>query len=116
MFPLEFSQTGNANIAANAEEDCILWHSRFGYLNFQCLQDLKQNGMVIGLPNIKQFNGCEACNYGKLARTSFPHGRSWRAKERLHLVHADLCGPMHVEYLGGRRYFLLFVDDFSRMS
>lgn len=30
-------------------------------------------------------------------------------------MHADLCGPMLVESLGGSRYFLLFLDDYSRM-
>lgn len=27
-----------------------------------------------------------------------------------------LCGPMSVESLGGSRYFLLFTDDYSRIS
>jgi len=31
-------------------------------------------------------------------------------------VHADVCGPMSVESLGGSRYFLLFTDDYSQMS
>jgi len=49
-------------------------------------------------------------------RNSFPVGKSWRASVCLELVHADLCGPMSVESLGGSRYFLLFTDDYSRMS
>ena len=31
-------------------------------------------------------------------------------------MHADLCGPMKTESLGGSCYFLLFTDDYSRMS
>lgn len=31
-------------------------------------------------------------------------------------MHADLCGPMTTESLGGSKYFLIFTDDFSRMS
>lgn len=34
----------------------------------------------------------------------------------MELVHADFCGPMLVESLGGIHYFLLFIDDYSRMS
>lgn len=36
--------------------------------------------------------------------------------ECLGLIHADLCGPMHTESFSGNRYFLLFTDDYSRMS
>ena len=46
----------------------------------------------------------------------FPVGKSWRASTILQLVHADLCGPMQTESFGGSRYFLLFTDDYSRMS
>lgn len=36
-------------------------------------------------------------------------------RAKLHLVHADLCGPMQVESLRGNQYFLVFVDDYTRM-
>jgi transposase InsO family protein len=39
---------------------------------------------------------------------------SFRAKERLELVHGDMCGPVTPATPGGRRYFLLLVDDLSR--
>jgi transposase InsO family protein len=32
----------------------------------------------------------------------------------LELVHGDLCGPITAATPGGKRYFLLLVDDFSR--
>jgi hypothetical protein len=35
-------------------------------------------------------------------------------KERLELVHGDLCGLVTSATPGGRCYFLLFVDDLSR--
>ena len=50
----------------------------------------------------------------KQRRLPFPQPASFRAKERLELVQGDLCGPMTPATPGGRRYFLLLVDDFSR--
>ena len=38
----------------------------------------------------------------------------YRASNQLKLVHADLCGPIAPATPGGRRYFLLLVDDHSR--
>ncbi len=72
--------------------------------------------MVVGLPKIGKLIFCEGCVYGKQNRRSFPIGKSWRASNCLELVHADLCGSMKAESLGGSRYFLLFTDDYSRMS
>lgn len=31
-------------------------------------------------------------------------------------MHADVCGPMYIASLGGSLYFLLFIDDYTRMS
>ena len=50
----------------------------------------------------------------KQRRHPFPQQASFRAKERLELIHRDLCGLVTPVTLGGRRYFLLLVDDLSR--
>lgn len=56
---------------------------------------------------------CEVCVKGKQTRSSYKHTGS-RAENILDLVHADVCGPMSVASLGGAKYFVLFVDDYSR--
>jgi transposase InsO family protein len=57
---------------------------------------------------------CDVCVLTKQRRLPFPQQSSFRAKERLKLVHGDLCGPATPATPGGRRYFLQFVDDISR--
>lgn len=58
---------------------------------------------------------CISCLKGKQSRLPFPvHENS--SKELLHLVHTDLCGPMEEDSLGGNKYFLTFIDDFSRKT
>jgi Integrase core domain len=39
-----------------------------------------------------------------------------RATKVLELVHTDLCWPMEVESMGGSKYFMLFIDDYSRIT
>jgi transposase InsO family protein len=77
---------------------------------------LNQKGMVLGLPKIESLDLCEGCIYGKQKRKSFPVGNAWRASHCLELIHVDLCGPMNTESFGGRRYYFLLTDDFSRIS
>ncbi|CAL2253623.1 unnamed protein product [Prunus armeniaca] len=52
---------------------------------------------------------------GKNQREAFPQESKWRANEPLGLIHSDICGPMQTPSLGGNRYFITFIDDYSRM-
>lgn len=92
-----------------------LWHVRYGHLNFDCLSQLQRLGMVKALPTFKKDNAkCEACIHGKQNRETYPT-RSWRENMCLQLVYNDICGLLESS-LGGGKYFLLFIDDFSRMT
>lgn len=71
--------------------------------------------MVTGLPLLESSNQlCEACVLGKQHRDPFAVGKSRRATQPLQLVHSDICGPMETESHGGNRYFITFIDDYSR--
>jgi len=42
--------------------------------------------------------------------------KAWRAKDLLELIHTNVCGPMRRPSHHNNRYFILFIDDFSRMT
>uniref|UniRef100_A0ACD5ZKI0 Uncharacterized protein n=1 Tax=Avena sativa TaxID=4498 RepID=A0ACD5ZKI0_AVESA len=101
-------------LAARPDDEAWQWHERFEHLHFQALKRLSSKEMVRGLPcleHVEQF--CDVCVVTKQRRLPFPQQASFRAKEKLELVHGDLCGPVTPATPGGRRYFLLLVDDFS---
>ena len=50
---------------------------------------------------------------GKMTKTPFS-GAMEQANDLLEIIHTDVCGPMSVDARGGYRYFLTFIDDFSR--
>ncbi|KAM1003727.1 hypothetical protein ACFX2C_004014 [Malus domestica] len=58
----------------------------------------------------------DGCQFGKQHRDWFPKEKAWRASNHLELVHTDLCGPMQNESIDGNKYFMLLVDDCTRMS
>ncbi|GJT95153.1 retrovirus-related pol polyprotein from transposon TNT 1-94 [Tanacetum coccineum] len=37
-------------------------------------------------------------------------------QEKLYLLHMDLCGPMRVASINGKKYILVIVDDYSRFT
>ena len=102
-------------LAAHTEEASWCWHARFGHLGFQGLQKLSKGEMVRGLSRIEQVDQvCDGCLVGKQRRFPFPAASKFRARRQLELVHADLCWPITPETPGGKKMFLLAVDDMSR--
>ena len=88
-----------------------------GHLNFGGLELLYKKRLVYGLPFISHPNQiCEGCMYGKQSRKSFLKESFSRASQPLGLVHADICGPLKPSSYGKNRYFLLFIDDYTRQT
>lgn len=93
-----------------------LWHARMGHLNFQALEMMFDKDMAIGLPRIEHPNQlCSGCMVAKRPRAPFPSKTIYRADSPLQLLNADLCGAITPCTHGGNQYFLLVVDDFTRM-
>ncbi|KAJ4713761.1 Retrovirus-related Pol polyprotein from transposon TNT 1-94 [Melia azedarach] len=98
-------------------DESWLWHKRFGHANFKSLKLLQEKCLVDDMFAVNICNEvCESCQMGKLHRFPFPSQAKWRATEKLELVHSDVCGPMQTPSLNQNRYFILFVDDLTRMT
>ena len=57
---------------------------------------------------------CKNCQIGKMGKTSFKR-KNYDFEEVLELVHTDLCRPIGTKCYSGDKFFILFVDDHSRM-
>ncbi|KAJ4710707.1 Retrovirus-related Pol polyprotein from transposon TNT 1-94 [Melia azedarach] len=98
-------------------DESWLWHKRFGHANFKSLKLLQEKCLVDDMFTVNIcIEVCESCQMGKLHRFPFPSQAKWRATEKLELVHSDVCGPMQTSSLNQNRYFILFVDDLTRMT
>ncbi|GJU30558.1 retrovirus-related pol polyprotein from transposon TNT 1-94 [Tanacetum coccineum] len=87
-----------------------LWHRRLSHLNFDTINLLSKNNIVNGLPKLKFVKDhlCSSCELGKAKRKSFHTKTTPSSKRRLQLLHMDLCGPMRVESINGKK--ISFVD------
>nr|GEV31613.1 copia protein [Tanacetum cinerariifolium] len=59
---------------------------------------------------------CPSCEQGKSKRASHPPKPVPNLMQRLHLLHMDLCGPMRIASINGKRYVLVIVNDYSRYT
>ncbi|CAJ2637748.1 unnamed protein product [Trifolium pratense] len=93
-----------------------LWHKRYGHLNYRSLSDLNSKELVYGLPKFKTKKSiCEICVKSKHSRKPFVAEMPKRASGVLQVIHSDICGPFEAASLGGSKYFITFVDEYSRM-
>nr|GEX66427.1 retrovirus-related Pol polyprotein from transposon TNT 1-94 [Tanacetum cinerariifolium] len=92
-----------------------LWHRRLSHLNFDTINLLSKNDIVVGLPKLKFVKDhlCSFCELGKAKRKSFQTKITPSFKSQLQLLHMDLCGPMRVASINVKRYVLVIVDDYS---
>ncbi|GKA70301.1 retrovirus-related pol polyprotein from transposon TNT 1-94 [Tanacetum coccineum] len=95
-----------------------LWHRCLNHLNFGTINDVAKKDLVRGLPRLKfeKDHLCSACQLGK----SKKHTHTPKAKntnlEVLNTLHMDLCGPMRVQTINGKKYILVIVDEYSRFT
>nr|GFB11279.1 ribonuclease H-like domain-containing protein [Tanacetum cinerariifolium] len=57
-----------------------------------------------------------ACAMGKSTKKTHKPKSEDTNQEKLYLLHMDLCGPIRVESINGKKYILVIVDDYSRFT
>ncbi|GJZ37157.1 retrovirus-related pol polyprotein from transposon TNT 1-94 [Tanacetum coccineum] len=95
-----------------------LWHRRLNHLNFGTLNDLARKDLVRGLPRLKfeKDHLCSACQLGKSRKATHKPKMINTIMEVLHTLHMDLCGPLRVQSINGKKYILVIVDDYPRFT
>ncbi|GJR43795.1 retrovirus-related pol polyprotein from transposon TNT 1-94 [Tanacetum coccineum] len=95
-----------------------LWHPRLNHLNFDTINDLARKDLVRGLPSLKFEKDylCSACQLGKSKKYSHKPKSENTNMEFLHTIHMDLCGPMRMQCIHGKKYILVIMDDYSRFT
>nr|GEW03517.1 retrovirus-related Pol polyprotein from transposon TNT 1-94 [Tanacetum cinerariifolium] len=95
-----------------------LWHRRHCHFNFDYINLLLKKDVMVGLPKLKYVKDqlCSSCEVSKAKRSSFKTKDVPSLKGRLNLLHMDLCGPMRVASINGKKYVLVIIDDYTRYT
>ena len=93
------------------------WHRRLGHTNFRDLKYLCENQLLHGIPkNIEnEYLNCEISLENKMSNLRFKNDRT-RANDILQIVHTDVNGPITLTGYEGEKYFVTFIDDYSKFA
>jgi transposase InsO family protein len=91
-----------------------LWHRRLAHVGMKNLHKLLKGEHILGLTNVhfEKDKICSACQAGKQVGAPHPHKNIMT----LELLHMDLFGPIAYISIGGSKYRLVIVDDYSRFT
>ena len=111
VVPLIKNINKNSTSFAYMLESSNVWHGRLGHVNYDTLRRLIN---MECLPNFKidPNHKCEICVESKLTRTSFKSIE--RSSEPLELIQSDICDLKFIQTRGGKKYFLILIDDCTR--
>ena len=91
-----------------------MWHHRLGHPNMRILQKIIFTYEFPTL-SVNKYFSCDACLTSKSHH--LPYSKSiHRTHKALEIVHSDLWGPSPVISHAGNRYYVIFVDDFTRYT
>ena len=100
--------------SCNAQHVVALWHNRLGHPN---RMGLNKELTRLNLHSLSHTTPlfCDACQSGKLHQHSFPLSYQHTTKP-FQIVHSDVWGPSPHLSLDGNKYYVSFVDDFTRYT
>ncbi|GKB48331.1 retrovirus-related pol polyprotein from transposon TNT 1-94 [Tanacetum coccineum] len=95
-----------------------LWHRRLFHFNFDHINLLSKKDVVIGLVKLKYVKDqlCSSCEVINAKRSSFKTKVVLSSKEQLNLLHMNLCDPMRVASINGKKYIQVIVDGYARYT
>ena len=108
------------HVADNAKSNELgwLWHRRLGHASFHLIDKLIKYNLIVEILSIsfEENKICNACQLGKQMKKSFRLKNVASTSRPLELLHLDLFGPTRTTSLGGSKYGLIVLDDFSRFT
>lgn len=93
------------------ERSAYLWHKRLGHISQERMKQLVKNEILPDL-DFTDLNVCVDCIKGK--QTKHTKKGATRSTQLLEIIHTDICGPFDVNSFNKEKYFITFIDDFSR--
>ncbi len=114
MFKLNAKSNKDGMISAYMHVSTLnksfLWHARLGHVNFSKLKEMSNLDLIPKLND--DIEKCKTCMLNKITKSSFSSVK--RTSKLLDLIHSDLGDFHSTPSIGGKKYYVTFIDDYSR--
>jgi len=104
--------TSIINEISNFEYSSTLWHNRLGHVNYMKMLNTNKLGLLHNCGGNKPAK-CEVCIQAKITRKPFLTVKM--STNLLELIYSDTCDFKAFVTRGGMKYFITFIDDYSRL-
>ena len=113
MFKLNVEMNKNVASSSYIVSSFNVWNARLCHVNKKLIKNMSRLGII---PNVRldDFKKCESCSQAKITKTS--HKSIERKSEPLDLIHSDICEFDGALTRNGKRYFFIFIDDYSNYT
>ncbi|PKU78594.1 Retrovirus-related Pol polyprotein from transposon TNT 1-94 [Dendrobium catenatum] len=91
----------------------LLWHARLGHPHTDVLRQL--HPLIPSLDIDTNNFHCNSCSMAKCHKLPF-NKRTSSSSQAFQLIHSDVWGPAPLQSLNGFKYYVIFVDDFSKFT
>ncbi|KAM2657198.1 hypothetical protein EV1_012593 [Malus domestica] len=98
--------------AAISKASQDIWHQRLGHPSSRIMNKIASTSCISFTGSSLQ-SMCSSCAMGKCSKLPFS-SVSCSSSKPLELLHTDIWGPSPVSSVHGFRYYIIFVDDFSK--
>jgi hypothetical protein len=111
------SEIGNEKCCLGKEDESWLWNRRMGHIHFDNLVKVNKREEIREILQITKPTNtlCKHCQQAKKTKTGFK-SKEYSMTRPLEILHTDLVGPTTTKGLKGVKYFILLVDDYTRMT
>ena len=93
------------------KQDCMLWHFWLGHPNFKYMKYIFPH--LFSKVDVSSLS-CDICIRAKQHQVSFP-SQPYKSTQLFTLIYSDIWGPSKVTTSFGKRWFVTFIDDYTRL-
>ena len=94
------------------EKSSTPWHKHLGHISRYRMKRLIKDEILQYL-DFSYFDTCVNCIKGKLI-AKIRNVKADRCTKLLRVIHIDICGTFTPLAMGGHKYFVMFIDDYSQ--
>ena len=115
LFVLSISKVMNENASSSAYlvDSYDIWHARLGHVSSGYIKKMQTLGLINNI-DYSGLSKCQICATSKLTKKTC--SSVTRETKLLELIHSDLGDLKQTMTRGGKKFYVTFIDDYSRFA